>query len=80
MSPRCRWCDEPMTGAEARAPDAFGMHYACGFRAVCGSVAHIEQRCSCFVPGASETDDPALTKRQAAQAALDAFRAKQQQP
>lgn len=49
------------------------MHFACGFRAVAGSVAHITRRCGCFVPGSSESDAPELTKRQAARAALGAW-------
>ena len=36
-----------------------------------GSVAHQEKRCSCF--GGTASDDPILTRRQAAEAAADIF-------
>lgn len=49
------------------------LHRECMARMVLGSVAHIEGRCSCKVPGAAEGDDPKLTKREAAKAALEAF-------
>lgn len=49
-------------------------HRVCLFRGISGSAAHIEGRCGCFVPGSSEGDDPGLTKLQAAEAALAAFR------
>jgi hypothetical protein len=48
-------------------------HLACYMRPFIGSVAHIEGRCHCYFPGAQETDDPKLTRRQAAQAALEAW-------
>lgn len=67
--PLCAWCVEP------KDPNLPGsMHPECTFRAVCGSVAHIEGRCSCFVPGSTETDPPGMTKRQAARAAVEARR------
>ena len=37
---------------------------------VAGSVAHIEQRCSCFVQGSDEGDPPGMGLREASQAAL----------
>lgn len=49
-------------------------HRNCFLRAVIGSVAHIQKRCSCFVPGSHEDDPPGLTKRQAADAAVEAWR------
>jgi hypothetical protein len=48
-------------------------HLACWLRPMIGSAAHIEQRCCCYVAGSSDNDDPKLTKRQAAQAALEAW-------
>ncbi len=45
-------------------------HEACAARAILGSVAHQQRRCGCFVPGSTESDDPALSRRQAAVAAL----------
>jgi hypothetical protein len=47
------------------------VHHACFMRPIIGSVAHLEKRCGCFVPGADDNDDPNLTPRQAAQAALE---------
>lgn len=41
-------------------------HVECWMRSLMGSAAHIARRCSCYVPGASESDDPNLTRRQAA--------------
>ncbi len=49
------------------------VHRECFIRPIIGSVAHIERRCSCFVPGAEEGDDPTLTRRQAALAAYKAW-------
>lgn len=46
-------------------------HAECWVRSLMGSAAHIAGRCSCFVPGASENDDPNLTKRQAAVVAYE---------
>lgn len=46
------------------------VHHACFMRPIIGSVKHLKRECSCFVKGADETDDPSLTPRQAAEAAL----------
>ena len=71
----CYWCDEPVTALDEQHPSyRQSMHFACGFRAVAGSVAHILKRCGCYVLGSVENDDPNLTKRQAAEAALTAWR------
>jgi hypothetical protein len=48
-------------------------HRACWMRSIIGSIAHIEERCGCFVPGATENDPPEMTRRQAAEAALAAW-------
>lgn len=50
------------------------IHKVCLFRAVTGGVAHHEKRCGCYVPGAEHTDPEGLTKLEAAQAALAAYR------
>jgi hypothetical protein len=68
--PLCRWCGEPV---ESRL-HGMGMHPECMFRACAGSVAHIEGRCSCFVPGSTAGDDPRLTKRQQAEASVACWR------
>jgi len=44
-------------------------HRACFLRGIVGSVAHQRRECSCF--GGLGEDDPKLTRREAAQAALD---------
>lgn len=75
----CLWCDEQIDMDDAGVLTPFvsmsdegpvgsirAMHLECEMRSVLGSAAHIAGRCSCFVEDASETDDPALTRRQAA--------------
>jgi hypothetical protein len=70
----CAWCDEPVLPSDVTIPGQRPpLHYACGIRAVMGSVAHIEKRCGCFVPGSDEHDPPNLPKREAAEKALLAF-------
>lgn len=69
----CQWCSEPiLPGEQSKAFDQ-PMHSECGIRAVAGSAAHIEKRCSCWVRGSSEMDNPALSKREAAREAYRAF-------
>ena len=71
----CAYCAEPLDpGAETRI---LGWHDECSFRTIKGSVAHIEHRCSCYVRGASETDPPGMTRREAARAALTAYRVRE---
>lgn len=73
----CAWCDEPVSPLGLHpAFQGEPMHIECGFRSACGSVAHIEHRCGCYVPGSEEGDPPGMTKRQAARAAMDAFKRK----
>ena len=69
----CVWCDEPVEPGEQHPYFRRRMHMECGFRMSCGSVAHIERRCHCYVPGSTECDPPGMTKRQAARAAMDAY-------
>jgi hypothetical protein len=69
---RCGWCDEEI---ETDEDFAVAMHKECALRSVLGSVAHIERRCSCYVDGATETDPPEMTRREAAKAALAAWEA-----
>lgn len=69
----CLRCHEPVLPTDQRqyyANRPEPVHHACWMRPIIGSVAHLAQRCSCYVPGAAEGDDPALTRRQAAEAAL----------
>lgn len=53
--------------------DGAPFHRACFIRMVNGPVAHIQRRCSCYIPGSNEHDPPGMTRRQAAQAAFDAM-------
>lgn len=48
-------------------------HRSCFLRGTIGSVAHVQRRCSCYVPGADEGDPPEMTRRQAAEAAVVAW-------
>lgn len=75
----CIWCEEPLLPGEPFKQYGNGprAHWECSVRSIVGSVAHIEERCCCFVPGSTCNDDPALTRRQAAQAAVDAFLARE---
>lgn len=71
----CTDCHEPIHhGDIGTISTGLGVeHYECRMRAVVGSVAHSEGRCSCFVPGSTEGDPPGLTAREAAHAALRAY-------
>lgn len=88
----CWWCGESVHLADTEPDainrllhvDEMGanvetgqrMHRVCLFRHVVGSVAHIEGRCSCVVPGSTEDDPEGCTKLEAAEASLAAFRRK----
>lgn len=81
MERTCQHCGEPLLPDEPRSPmmvNGQPVHHECGARMVLGSVAHVEGRCSCYVPDADELDPPQLTRRQAAKAALDAYMARHQ--
>jgi len=71
---KCAYCEEPIKRDNLMSEAISPMHSNCALRAVAGSVAHIERRCSCYIPGAEETDPPGMTKREAADAAAEAFR------
>jgi hypothetical protein len=71
--PSCLYCDEPVGPNEQHPNFHQSMHVECGFRSTVGSVAHVERRCGCYVPGSTENDPPGLTIRQAAKAALEAY-------
>ncbi len=66
----CVYCNEEILPGERADNKGSDFHPECLFRAVAGSVAHLQRRCSCFVPGSREGDPPGLTRRQAAAAAL----------
>ena len=76
----CDWCGERLSPASMVAIPLIGgdkptVHYhrECHMRQITGSLAHIERRCGCYVPGATDTDPPEMTKRQAAKAAVAAW-------
>jgi hypothetical protein len=72
----CVHCEEPILEDEEIRHYSNGpmAHWNCAIRAVVGSVTHLEKRCSCYVPGASEGDPPGMTRRQAADAAVALWR------
>jgi len=65
VKPLCGWCAEPIEDDGT----GDGLHRECLIRMVLGSVAHLQKRCHCYVPGSEENDDPSLTLREAARAA-----------
>ena len=67
----CVFCGERVQSGEAAdmLVNDRQVHYECAMRQVIGSVAHLEQRCSCYVPGATCGDPAGLTKREAAREA-----------
>ncbi|MGE5611047.1 MAG: hypothetical protein ACM359_17485 [Bacillota bacterium] len=73
----CLWCAEPIReGDGGYMVPSIGQtdqpcHLACFIRQLVGSVAHQQRQCSCY--GGSGEDDPALTRRQAAQAAFEEY-------
>jgi hypothetical protein len=77
----CTWCGEAVLDGEGKTLDVITtsgidtrwIHDECEARGVIGSLAHVEGRCRCAVPGSEAGDPPGLTKRQAAQAALSAW-------
>lgn len=73
MARFCEYCGEPITPGEHLPFERSRFHGECIFRLMSGSLAHQERRCGCFIRGATETDPPGMTKREAAKAALAAF-------
>lgn len=71
MNPTCIHCDEPVLPGDSRFTYGNGpvAHGECSVRSMVGSVAHLKRECSCYVPGATCTDPPGMTRRQAARAA-----------
>jgi hypothetical protein len=77
----CSHCEEPIAEGEPGIEYANGpvTHLNCFLRQIYGSVAHIEGRCSCALPGSVEGDPEGMTPRQAADAAVEAYRLKYNQ-
>jgi hypothetical protein len=69
----CSFCEEPILKGEAARVFGEPLHQECHLRLIFGSVAHLERRCGCFVPGSMESDPLTMTKRQAARAAVLLF-------
>ena len=77
----CDWCGERLMCGEAWLVPLIGdpkkkyllFHRECQMRQFVGSVAHLEGRCQCFVPGSTCTDPPEMTRREAARAAVAAW-------
>lgn len=70
----CLWCKEMIARGELRHALLPQYHFACALRAVAGSIAHLEKRCSCYVPGATCSDPVDLTLRESAQLVADYLR------
>lgn len=75
----CRWCEERIDKSDfglfmngLSGPEPY--HWECQARQLIGSLAHIEKRCSCYVPGATCTDPDDISRRDAAKLAVQAFR------
>jgi hypothetical protein len=75
--PSCGFCGEPVEPGEQN-PNIVSadLHDDCAIRMVIGSVAHLEKRCSCFIPDSDANDPPGMTLREAAHAAVALYRAK----
>lgn len=76
----CAWCEEPiMEGDNGLTIPHISetvmdrpYHHECFLRTIVGSLAHQQQRCSCF-GGVDEEDSPNVSKRQAAIDAVEFF-------
>lgn len=68
----CTNCLEPIKDGEDGWLDAAGnpFHRACWYRNIIGSLAHVQRRCSCYIPGSTASDPLGLTAREAAEAVL----------
>lgn len=75
----CTWCKEPILVGE-RHPLIHTCHVECAVRITSGSVAHIEQRCDCFVEGSTEADPEGLSARDAAAMAYRLIRERHRGP
>jgi hypothetical protein len=68
----CIYCEEPIAAGERgyfySGTPPQPVHYECFVRQIVGSVAHQQQRCSCY--GGHDEDPPGLSRRDAARLAL----------
>lgn len=70
----CAHCAEAIADGDLGwivPPGEQPFHHACFMRGIIGSVAHQARLCSCYVPGSQCGDDASLSRRGAAQAALE---------
>lgn len=77
----CSYCEEEIITGDAVEylnGGQVALHKNCEMRAIIGSVAHVEHRCSCFVPGSTESDPPGMTRREAANAAVKLWQEQQE--
>ena len=79
FAPRCWWCQEPIDASDQPRAALQNLHSECGIRRIVGSLAHLERRCSCHVPGSAEADPPGMSKRKAALKAVELWRKQQMQ-
>jgi len=77
--PTCFHCGEAIVPSDDRIRCANGpvAHGNCFLRCVIGSVAHLLRKCRCFVPGSILRDPEGMSRRQAADAAVIAWKAQQ---
>lgn len=72
-TPVCAHCGEAILATDECMPFNGGlvlMYRCCGLRGILGSLAHLQGRCSCYVPGSTAADPEGMTLRQAAEAAV----------
>lgn len=69
---KCAHCGEEILPGERAYVFGANLHHECSFRLAVGSVGHIQGKCTC--KGGTEDEPPGMTKRQAALAAVEAFR------
>lgn len=76
----CAWCDDPIMPDDMGycLPDAVGrpqvFHLNCHLRQLIGGVNHLRGQCQCY-GGEMGHDPPGLTKREAADAAVEIWNA-----
>jgi hypothetical protein len=77
----CIHCDEPITAKDSGIfyanVEPTPAHRNCFLRQTIGSLAHVLGRCSCFVPGSTESDPPEMSRREAADAAVQVWEIQQ---
>lgn len=77
----CGWCEEPIMEGDdgltiphvSETVTEKPYHQECFLRTIVGSLAHQQQRCSCF-GGLDDEDSPGISKRQAAIEAVEFFK------